>query len=46
MKLQEEVLLAKLSAGDLIAQDAMYHLQCLNCVLVQPCKGNQNDTRH
>ena len=29
MKLQDQKLLARLSAGDLIAQDAMYHLQCL-----------------
>ena len=29
MKLQDKTLLAKLSAGDLIAQDAMYHLCCL-----------------
>ena len=27
--LQDEQLLAKLSAGDLIAQDALYHLECL-----------------
>ena len=30
MKLQDKSLLAKLSAGDLIAQDAQYHLNCLN----------------
>ena len=30
MKLQEKSPLAKLSAGDLIAQDAQYHLKCLN----------------
>ena len=30
MKLQDKSLLAKLSAGDLIAQDALYHLNCLN----------------
>ena len=29
MKLQDEKLLAKLSAGALIAQDTQYHLQCL-----------------
>ncbi len=29
MKLQNKQLLAKLSAGDLIAQDALYHLPCL-----------------
>ena len=29
MKLQDQKLLARLSARDLIAQDAMYHLQCL-----------------
>ena len=29
LKLQDRQLLAKLSAGDLIAQDAQYHLQCL-----------------
>ena len=29
IKLQDERLLAKLSAGDLIAQDAQYHVQCL-----------------
>ena len=29
MKLQDKQLLAKLSAGDLIAQDAQYHVQCL-----------------
>ena len=29
MKLQDKHLLAKLSAGDLIAQDAQYHVQCL-----------------
>jgi len=29
MKLQDKKLLAKLSAGDLIAQDALYHLPCL-----------------
>ena len=28
-KLQDKQLLAKLSAGDLIAQDAVYHRQCL-----------------
>ena len=30
MKLQDKSLLAKLSAGDLIAQNAQYHLNCLN----------------
>ena len=30
MKLQDKSFLAKLSAGDLIAQDALYHLNCLN----------------
>ena len=29
IKLQDKQLLAKLSAGDLIAQDAQYHVQCL-----------------
>ena len=29
VKLQDKQLLAKLSAGDLIAQDALYHLPCL-----------------
>ena len=29
VKLQDKLLLAKLSAGDLIAQDALYHLPCL-----------------
>ena len=29
IKLQDKRLLAKLSAGDLIAQDAQYHVQCL-----------------
>ena len=29
IKLQDKELLAKLSAGDLIAQDAQYHLSCL-----------------
>ena len=29
IKLQDEQLLAKLSSGDLIAQDAQYHVQCL-----------------
>ena len=29
IKLQDKKLLAKLSAGDLIAQDAQYHVQCL-----------------
>ena len=29
LKLEDELLLAKLSAGDLIAQDAQYHTQCL-----------------
>ena len=29
IKLQDKLLLAKLSAGDLIAQDAQYHVQCL-----------------
>ena len=29
MKLQDKELLAKLSAGDLIAQDAQHHLPCL-----------------
>ncbi len=29
LKLQEKPLLAKLSAGDLIAQEANYHAQCL-----------------
>ena len=29
IKLQDKKLLAKLSAGDLIAQDTQYHLQCL-----------------
>ena len=28
-KLQDKILLPKLSAGDLIAQDAQYHVQCL-----------------
>ena len=29
LKLQDKQLLAKLSVGDLIAQDAQYHVQCL-----------------
>ena len=29
IKLKDEQLLAKLSSGDLIAQDAQYHVQCL-----------------
>ena len=29
LKLQDKPLLAKLSAGDLIAQEAKYHTQCL-----------------
>ena len=29
LKLQDKQLLAKLSTGDLIAQDSQYHLQCL-----------------
>ena len=29
LKLQDKPLLAKLSAGDLIAQDAQYHVRCL-----------------
>ena len=30
--LQDEKLIAKLSAGDLVAQEAKYHLNCLNAV--------------
>lgn len=35
LKLQDKRLLAKLSAGDLIAQDAQYHVQCLVSLLQQ-----------
>ena len=47
--LQDQQLLAKLSAGDLVAQDAKYHLGCLvslynRAAAEQARKGKQNTT--
>ena len=43
MKLQDHQLLAKLSAGDLIAQEAQYHIQYLaNRLRALPGKSNSS----
>ena len=39
IKLQDKQLLAKLSSGDLIAQDAQYHVQCLVSLYNRVAKG-------
>ena len=42
LKLQDKPLLAKLSAGDLIAQEAKYHPQSLLCTIKRGTKKHQN----
>lgn len=41
LKLQDKPLLAKLSAGDLIAQEAKYHAKCLTPLYT---KAQESDT--
>ena len=47
-KLQDKPLLAKLSAGDLIAQEAKYHAQCLASLYnkARDMKANVDDVNH
>lgn len=43
LELQDTVLLAKLSVGDLISQEAVYHSNCLNSLYYKARKSNRND---
>ena len=43
LELQDTVLLAKLSVGDLISQEAVYHSNCLNSLYYRARKSNRND---
>ena len=35
LKLQDQKLIAKICPGDLVAQEAKYHSQCMPCEIVQ-----------
>ena len=43
-QLQDKVLIAKLSAGDLISQDAIYHAKCLASLYNKAGRLNQINT--